>query len=65
MLLDPQVGVVTEEAVQHVERIAHSGVDHLRVEWAVLIRYSRRNLVNLLSIGRLDTPVRDFARRID
>jgi len=41
MLLDPQVGVMTEEAVQHVQRIAHGGVDHLRVEWAVLIRYMR------------------------
>ena len=41
MLLDPEVGVVTEEAIQHVQRVANGGVDHLRMEWAVLIRHMR------------------------
>lgn len=39
MLLYPKVRVVAEESIQNVQRIAHGGVDHFRVERAVLIRH--------------------------
>jgi hypothetical protein len=37
MLLDPQVGLVVQQAVEHVGRVAHADIDHLGVEWRVLV----------------------------
>ena len=37
MLLDPQVGLVVQQAVEHVGRVAHADVDHLGVERRVLV----------------------------
>ncbi len=38
MLLDPQVGLVVQQAVEHVGRIAHADVHDLGVKWRVLVR---------------------------
>jgi hypothetical protein len=37
MLFDPQVGFMVEQAVQHVGRVANSGIDDLRMKRRVLV----------------------------
>jgi hypothetical protein len=56
MLLYPQIRIVAEQAVQHVQRVAHGRVDHFRMERAVLIRDMRverdRWIAAILGIDR-------------
>jgi hypothetical protein len=37
VLLDAQVGLVVQQAVEHIGRVAHADVDHLGVERRVLV----------------------------
>ena len=39
VLLDTQVGLVVQQAVEHIGRVAHAYVDHLGVERRVLVGY--------------------------
>ena len=36
MLLDPQLGLVIEQAIEHMRRIANGGVDDLGMEGCVI-----------------------------
>lgn len=35
--LDAQVGLVVQQAVEHIGRVAHADIDHLGVKWCVLV----------------------------
>jgi hypothetical protein len=37
VLLDAQVGFVVQETIEHISRIAHADIDHLRAERRVLV----------------------------
>jgi hypothetical protein len=37
VLLDTQVGLVVQQAVEHIGRVAHTDIDHLGVERRVLV----------------------------
>jgi hypothetical protein len=37
VLLDPQVGLVVQQAIEHIGRVAHADVDHLGAEGRVLV----------------------------
>jgi Tn3 transposase DDE domain len=67
VLFDPEVGFMIEQAIQHVGRVANSGVDHFRVIWSqnVLTRalqeYGRLNKTIFILRYLLDEP---YQRRI-
>jgi hypothetical protein len=59
MLLDPQVGLVVEQAVQDVRGIADRGVDHLGVERGILVGDVRvEGHARLGAVSGVDLPGR-------
>ena len=57
MLFDPQVGFMVEQAVQHVGRVANSGIDDLRMKRSVLVREMRIEKNSwLTAVAGIDLP---------